>query len=1435
MFLSNNTVEYLTCLAMLILTTTSMYHLVNLCSTSKKIKRQICKTAVWLPSFILSNVIKMTTHVAHYSGLLNFMKLIYTSMLPLLDGMTHTFITGSRLVSNHYAAHRKRRRKGRLTRRDLWIFMAMTSTTKIANTLRKSPVICQFDSDSFQIGLDTYSSRCVSNKRNHFTTLKPTPSKFGSLKGIGGNASIEGIGTLRWIIEDDYGQSHQLIIPNSLYVPKSPKCLLSPQHLAQVSPSEQRNTTHLEMRHDRGILHWGPNGKFRRTGMINKMSNTPNIYSAPVCHSFQKYSKLANIECNMCETEQVCYPAHVISDDESVESKEPSSSQHDESPIITIRPENEDNITTPSQEKVFSDHQDENLNEFLTHQESTNVHVIESDEEDLSATTPYAELLRWHYRLGHMSFHKLKAMAKLGILPRRLANVENPKCASCYFGKMTKRPWRTSVQPRRILPATKPGQCVSVDQMESSTLGFVAQLKGRLTKRRYRVATVFVDHFSDLSYVHLQSSTTSQETVEAKLAFEAYARDHGVTVEHYHADNGRFADTLFLNSVKENKQTISYCSVNAHHQNGRAEKRIRDLREAGRTQLLHAVSRWPQAVTVQLWPYAVRTANDIRNRMVDKRDGTSPLERFSSLSIASNPKHFHTFGCPVYALDNRLASNSKIPPWQSRARLGINLGPSPRHARSCALVLDPRTGLVSPQYHASFDEFFETTRSSARNNPNSSWMHIAGFTTDSPRPQASEGVPTPPGANLTTRSSAVSNTLSSQSQRENVLDDNVRHMQQNENNNLVEDNFSTQSTFFPQDNFVPTNITLDETANIEENQPDNVNATVTQNAQQPHVRRSTRVRKPSQRFLESAASGTYDAFMTSIEDPSSYYDALHQDDYKMQDDMVDPIAFLAKTDADTMYYHQAMAAHDKNEFLNAMVKEYNDHAKRGHWEVVHKNTIPQGTKVLDSIWSMKRKRDIITRRIIKWKARLNVHGGQQVHGVNYFETYSPVVHWFSVRLLYIIALLNKWHTRQIDFVLAYPQADIECEMFMKLPLGLKVPGASRATHALKLKKNIYGQKQAGRVWNKHLCKGLENIGFRPSKVDECVYYRGNVIFCFFVDDGIFYSPDTEAVDTAIADLLNEEKAGTKFEIENRGDVSDYLGINFDTKPDGRVFLTQPHLIQQIIDDVNLPTHQRDRATPAASSRILQRDQDGIDFDNTFDYRSIIGKLNYLEKGTRPDIAYAVHQLARFSSNPKKSHADAVIHLVKYLKATKDKGIILDPNQDKSFEVFADADFSGNWFRRTAEHDASTAKSRTGYIITIFGCPIIWQSKLQTQIALSTTEAEYIALSQSLRDTIPIMNLLKEIQEKGFDQTYIKPKVHCKAFEDNLGALELSKVPKMRPRTKHINLVYHHFRDHVRSGEVSVHPISTDNQLADLLTKPLDQNVFQRLRRKLLHW
>ena len=161
----------------------------------------------------------------------------------------------------------------------------------------------------------------------------------------------------------------------------------------------------------------------------------------------------------------------------------------------------------------------------------------------------------------------------------------------------------------------------------------------------------------------------------------------------------------------------------------------------------------------------------------------------------------------------------------------------------------------------------------------------------------------------------------------------------------------------------------------------------------------------------------------------------------------------------------------------------------------------------------------------------------------------------------------------------------------------------------------------------------------------------------------------------------------------------------------------------------------------------------------------------------------MHQCARFSQSPKVEHAKAVKLIGRYLHGTRNKGIFLRPTND-SFTVWADADFSGNWKKDDQEsvHDPNTARSRSGYIIAYLGCPILWKSQLQTEIALSSTESEYISLSQALRKTIPLMKTVQEMKESGYDVKQTIPVVHCKLFKDNAGALCLAKAPAMRPMT-----------------------------------------------------
>ena len=189
------------------------------------------------------------------------------------------------------------------------------------------------------------------------------------------------------------------------------------------------------------------------------------------------------------------------------------------------------------------------------------VNVIPDDKEPKSLD-PQDELLQWHYRLGHLPFTRMKELMDQGTLPKRLLEVHTPFCAGYQYGKMMQRPWRVKGDTQHMTKiATQPGQVLSVDQLESPTSGFVSQLKGILTTQRYKYASIFVDQYSDLTLVFLQKRLTSEETVLAKETLERYASLKGVRIQHYHVDNGCFADKGFVNHCQVENQTLTYCEL----------------------------------------------------------------------------------------------------------------------------------------------------------------------------------------------------------------------------------------------------------------------------------------------------------------------------------------------------------------------------------------------------------------------------------------------------------------------------------------------------------------------------------------------------------------------------------------------------------------------------------------------------------------------------------------------------------------------------------------------------------------------------------------------------------------------------------------------------------------------------------------------------------
>jgi len=543
-----------------------------------------------------------------------------------------------------------------------------------------------------------------------------------------------------------------------------------------------------------------------------------------------------------------------------------------------------------------------------------------------------------------------------------------------------------------------------------------------------------------------------------------------------------------------------------------------------------------------------------------------------------------------------------------------------------------------------------------------------------------------------------------------------------------------------------------------------------------------------------------------------------------------PFAFSATlADEDTMYLNQAKKEPDWKQFHEAMIKEIKDHTDGKHWEVVPRDSMPKGHRAMRGVWSMKRKRRVGTGEVYKWKARLCIDGSSQEKGVNYWETYSPVVGWETIRSLLTLAIINKWTTRQIDFVLAFPQAEVECPMYMEIPKECYVDGSEfNEKNVLLLKKNLYGTKQASRVWFEFLKEGLLDIGFEQSNEDKAVFYKGETIFIVYVDDGILMGPNGQEIADVIRTL------GEKYKLTDEGDLNEYLGIKMKRTKDGRE-LTQPALIQRILQTVGVALDRGDRQevkTPA--TKTLHKDEGGEKRRLDWDYRSVVGMLNWLARSTRPELIFAVSQVGRFMAFPKKSHEDAIMRICTYLRDTRDKGMIMKPNKKKGFEVYADADFAGGYNKHNAE-DPATAKSRTCYHIMFNNCLVYSHSKLQTEIALSTTEAEYICLSQALRTVISLMRFFQELAKKIKSFKYKRPVFKCKAFEDNNGAIAIATTENLRPRTKHINIKYHHFKRYVRKGYVTIERIDTKDQLADIGTKALLPHVFVPLRKALIGW
>ena len=545
-----------------------------------------------------------------------------------------------------------------------------------------------------------------------------------------------------------------------------------------------------------------------------------------------------------------------------------------------------------------------------------------------------------------------------------------------------------------------------------------------------------------------------------------------------------------------------------------------------------------------------------------------------------------------------------------------------------------------------------------------------------------------------------------------------------------------------------------------------------------------------------------------------------------------PLAFVAanNTDPDLFSWDQCMADAHKEEWIQAALKEIKALEEKGTW--VEEDIDQAETKVLPGTWvgKIKRRPD---GTIIKRKMRYCVRG--DLDSREDLDTHSQVAAWSSIRIFLILTLTLSWYTCSCDFSNAFVQAMLKEPIWIHLPRGFST-GTKGPKKVLRLIKSLYGISKAPKLWQEFLAEALTGpeLGFTRSPIDRCVFYKKDQMLVAFVDDILYSSRTKQQADEFFATLKK-----LQFDFTMEESVTSYLGIKFEENPDeGSFTLTQPGLIEKIITTTCMQDCKQNR-TPAVKE-ALAKDPDGTRYSGPWNYRSVVGMLLYLSTNTRPDIAYAVSQVCRFTHDPKESHATAVKTIIRYLKGTQDMGTIVKPASTSDLEAYCDADFAG-LYGREPDDDPTSAKSRMGYIIKLGGCPLVWKSQLISEITLSTTESEYASLSSCMRVLIPVRRLLAELLEGIGIPLPTPTTVSARVFEDNNSALQLAVNQRITNRTRHYLVKWHHFWSCVKPTEDGVLPeikvlrVDTNLQDADFLTKGLVKDVFEANRKRVIGW
>ena len=509
----------------------------------------------------------------------------------------------------------------------------------------------------------------------------------------------------------------------------------------------------------------------------------------------------------------------------------------------------------------------------------------------------------------------------------------------------------------------------------------------------------------------------------------------------------------------------------------------------------------------------------------------------------------------------------------------------------------------------------------------------------------------------------------------------------------------------------------------------------------------------------------------------------------------------------------ALKSAERAHWLRAIKEEFKTLIDLGTW--VEEKNIPKGTKLIRTGVILKLKRDE-NGVPARFKGRLVARGNEQTEEFEYVELYAPVACIEAVRILLAVAAAKGWCTDHLDIKGAFLYALLPAseEVWVKLPT---VPGVPQARgQVVKLRKSLYGLRQAPKLWYELLARSLKKLGFRRSRTNDSLFIsksNGPPVYLLVYVDDILVVGDRAAVQGV------KKRLSSLFKTTDLGTCTHFVGMKIERRPSG-LFLSQRPFAEKIIELAGMtnakPTHgPLPLSHPLYEEKKTRSPMDEEAMSN-LPYREVLGSLLFLATRTRPDLATVVSMLGKYQEAPLVEHWKSMKSVIRYLIGTLDYGIFMPSGQEALLEAWSDADWARDHHKR---------RSRSGYLVTFGGCPVVWASRLQSLTAQSTTEAEFISLAHCVREIHWIRATLEELHVFQSEPTTV--------YQDNLGTISWTTEVQGLRKVKHIGIRYHYVRDAVDAKTICVEYTPSTENKADGLTKVLVTSAFDKFRRGLM--